>query len=161
MKRRTPAALFLSALALATGLVVHEGYRGQAYDDGGGVQTLGFGSTTHADGTPVKAGDTTTPVRALVRLAKHVDQTEKAMRACIGPVPLYQHEWDAYVELAYNIGSGAFCGSTLVKLLHKKPPDYAGACAQILRWNKDNGQVIPGLVTRRQDEYRLCMGIQR
>lgn len=27
-------------------------------------------------------------------------------------VPLHQHEYDAFLSLAYNIGLGAFCGST-------------------------------------------------
>lgn len=147
----------LSAVGL-TYLASDEGYRGNSYPDGGGVQTVGFGTTTHPDGTPVKAGEKTTPVRALIALQAHVDQTEKAMHACIGNVPLYQYEWDAYVRLAYNIGSRAFCGSTLVKRLHQSPPDYAEACRQILRWNKDNGKVIPGLVKRREREYAQCIG---
>lgn len=153
-----PAVLMLSVAGLIGGIVSHEGYRDTAYNDGGGVQTVGFGTTTHPDGTPVKPGERTTPVRALIMLNAHVNQTEQAMRACIGPVPLAQNEWDAYVSLAYNIGSGAFCGSTLVKKLHELPPDYAGACIQIKRWNKDNGKVIPGLVNRREREYRQCMG---
>jgi lysozyme len=153
-----PAMLVLSAAGLVSGIAVNEGYKDTTYSDGGGVQTIGFGTTTHPDGTPVKPGERTTPVRALIMLNTHVNKTEQAMRTCIGPVPLAQFEWDAYVSLAYNIGSGAFCGSTLVKKLHESPPDYAGACAQIKRWNKDNGKVIPGLVNRREREYRQCMG---
>lgn len=152
------AGLVLSAAGL-TYIASDEGYRDTAYNDGGGVQTVGFGTTTHPDGSPVKSGEKTTPVRALIALQAHVNQTEQTMKACIGQVPLYQHEWDAYVSLAYNIGSGAFCGSTLVKKLHDSPPDYAGACAQIKRWNKDNGLVIPGLTKRREREYRQCMGL--
>lgn len=153
--RLVPAALTLSALGLA-GIAVHEGYRPRAYDDGVGVQTVGFGTTTRADGSPVKPGDTTTPERAVVRLAVDADAIQQRMRACIGEVPLYPHEWDAYVSLAYNIGPGAFCGSTLVKKLKTMPPDYAGACDQLLRWTKAGGRELPGLVRRRQAEHRLC-----
>ncbi|MEW5770329.1 MAG: lysozyme [Pseudomonadota bacterium] len=153
--RLVPAALTLSALGLA-GIAVHEGYRPRAYDDGVGVQTVGFGTTTRADGSPVKPGDTTTPERAVVRLAVDADAIQQRMRACIGEVPLYPHEWDAYVSLAYNIGPGAFCGSTLVKKLKTMPPDYAGACDQILRWTRAGGRELPGLVRRRQAEHRLC-----
>jgi lysozyme len=138
------------------GIAVHEGYRPRAYDDGVGVQTVGFGTTTRADGSPVKPGDTTTPERAVVRLAVDADAIQQRMRACIGEVPLYPHEWDAYVSLAYNIGPGAFCGSTLVKKLKTMPPDYAGACDQLLRWTKAGGRELPGLVRRRQAEHRLC-----
>ncbi|MBD3816447.1 MAG: lysozyme [Halothiobacillus sp.] len=155
--RAIVATLALSALGL-TYIASDEGYQGTAYNDGGGVQTIGFGTTTHPDGSPVKRGEKTDPVRALIALQGHVTNTEAAMRQCIGDVPLYQHEWDAYVSLAYNIGTGAFCGSTLVKKLHESPPDYVGACAQIKRWNKDNGLVIPGLTKRREREYKQCMG---
>ena len=163
------AGLVLSAVGL-TYIASDEGYRDTAYNDGGGVQTNGFGTTTHADGTPVKRGEKTDPVRALIALQAHASKDEDAMRQCIGDVPLYQHEWDAYVRLAYNIGIGksgvvdGFCYakrggySGLVTALHQNPPDYAGACTEIKRWNKDNGRVIPGLVARREREYRQCVG---
>jgi lysozyme len=79
------------------------------------------------------------------------------MRACIGDVPLYQNEWDAYVSLSYNIGTSGFCSSTLVKRLKKRPPEYIAACTEILRWNRGGGRVLDGLTKRRQAEYKQCM----
>lgn len=154
--RLTPTMLTVSALAVA-GIALHEGYRSRAYDDGVGVQTVGYGSTIRDDGSPVKAGDTVTPERAVVMLARDADRIGREIAACIGPVPLAQHEFDAYVSLAYNIGSDAFCRSTLVKRLKANPPDYAAACAEIKRWTRAGGRELPGLVKRRQAEYRLCM----
>jgi len=153
--RILPIFLALSATGLI-GMAVHEGYRFYAYDDGVGVQTVGFGTTRHGNNTPVQRGDTMSVERALVRLGDDVSQKERQMRACLGPVPLYPHEWDAYVSLTYNIGGAAFCRSTLVRKLKASPPDYPGACAEILRWNRAGGAVMRGLVTRRQDEFRLC-----
>ncbi|MHB9021321.1 MAG: lysozyme [Halothiobacillus sp.] len=158
MKNRFPIAVLLLSGASLVGIALNEGYQSQAYDDGGGVQTIGFGTTIHADGSSVKSGEQTTPTRALVELGQHVSKTENQMRTCIGEVPLYQYEWDAYVSLAYNIGTGAFCGSTLVKKLKQMPPDYVQACIQIKRWNKDNGRVVQGLVKRRAAEYTQCVG---
>jgi len=109
----------------------------------------------------VKKGDTITVERALIRLGQDVGVFESEMRRCIGDVPLYQHEWDAYVSLAYNIGYGGFCKSSIVKSLKQKPPDYAGACEAILLWNKAGGKVLPGLVKRRQAEYQQCRGITK
>jgi len=158
MKTRLSIALLsLSAAGLA-GIAIHEGYRSRAYDDGVGVQTMGFGTTRHPDGRPVAPGDRVTPERALVMLAHDAARIEREIKMCIGDVPLHPHEWDALVSLAYNIGSAAFCKSTLVKRLKADPPDYAGACAEILRWNKAGGRVLPGLVKRREEEYRRCMG---
>lgn len=158
--RTAAAALALSAAGLI-GIALHEDYRGAAYlPTAQDRPTIGYGATTRADGTPVRPGDRTTPTRALVKLGADVSATERALQAqdCIGAVPLTQGEWDAYVSLAYNIGAGAFCGSTAARLLRRVPPDYAGACAQILRWVYQAGRKLPGLVARRQAEYAQCMG---
>ncbi|MBF0256823.1 MAG: lysozyme [Gammaproteobacteria bacterium] len=142
------AALALSGAALV-GVANHEGFRGAAYKDPVGVPTIGFGTTQG-----VKMGDKITPERALVRLLADADAMQKQMRACIGDVPLHQHEWDAFVSLTYNIGSAAFCRSSLVQRL--KQQDYAGACRAILPWNKAGGRVLAGLTKRRQAEFALC-----
>lgn len=155
MIRRAAATLVLSAAALV-GIAQWESYVEVAAPPvAGDVPTNGFGTTRNPDGSPVKAGDTTTPARALVRLLADADQYARAVRRC-APVPMHQHEFDAYVSLAYNIGPGAFCSSTLAKKLNAG--DYAEACRQILRWDKFKGRPLRGLTLRRQAEYRLCTG---
>ena len=144
------SALALSASALV-GIAVHEGYSPVAYRPvPGDVPTIGFGTT---DG--VKMGDRTDPVQALTRKLADVQRFEGALRQCVR-VPLHQHEYDAFLSLAYNIGPGAFCGSTLVRRLNAG--DYAGACAEILRWDRFQGQPLRGLTLRRQAEHRQCSG---
>jgi lysozyme len=143
-------ALTLSASALV-GIAVHEGYRGEAYIPvKGDKPTLGYGTT---DG--VKPGDTIEPVQALVRKLADVQRFEGALKQCVR-VPLHQYEYDAFLSLAYNIGPGAFCGSTLVRRLNAG--DYAGACAEILRWDRFRGEPLRGLTLRRQAENRQCLG---
>lgn len=149
--RVTLAGLTLSASALV-GIAVHEAYRPVAYlPTPNDVPTIGFGTTGN-----VRMGDTITVERALVRLLADADKFQQELKACIGDVPMHQHEWDAYVSWAYNVGSGAACRSTLVRRLRAR--DYEGACTELLRWTKQAGRELPGLVKRRQDEYRLCMG---
>lgn len=144
------ASLTLSATALV-GLVVHEGWSERPIQPlPGDKLTIGFGTT---DG--VKPGDRITPPQALVRALQDVQKFEGALKQCV-KVPLHQYEYDAYVSLSYNIGSKAFCGSTLVRKLNAG--DYPGACAEILRWNRFRGQPIRGLTIRREAEYRQCMG---
>lgn len=151
MTRMRIAALTLSASALV-GIAVHEGYRDRAYIPvKGDVPTIGFGDT-HG----VKPGDRTDPVRALIRLNQHAEAFQREMRQCIGDVPMHQHEWDAIISWAYNVGTPAACKSTLVRRL--KAGDYAGACRELLRWDKFQGKALPGLTKRRQDEFRQCMG---
>lgn len=149
--RQAIAALTVSA-ALLVGIATHEGYVETAAPPvPGDVPTNGFGST----GADIKLGDKTTPVRALVRLLADADRHAQAVKRC-APVPMYQHEFDAYVSLTYNIGASAFCSSTLTKKLNAG--DYVGACREILRWDKFKGQPLPGLTKRRQSEYQQCIG---
>lgn len=148
--RRAVAALGASAVALV-GIALHEGFRDRAYDDGVGVQTIGFGTTAG-----VKAGDRITVERALVRLADDVGAMERGLQACMAGVRLHQHEWDALVSWTYNVGVGAACRSTLVK--RARMGDYAGMCAELSRWTMAGGRELPGLVKRRADERARCEG---
>lgn len=153
---RKPIAALAVTAALAAGVSQHEGFEDKAYmptkED---RPTLGYGTTFHPDGTPVKMGETITKERALVYLHNDLDKFASAVKRC-APVPMHDHEFGAYVSLTYNIGEANFCKSTLVKRL--KAFDYAGACKEILRWDKQKGVVLRGLTKRRQDEYRICMG---
>jgi len=149
------AALSMSAAALVA-LVAQEGYRDKAYIPVPGDRpTLGHGSTTHADGRPVKLGDTTTPTKALARTMMDVDKFQGAMRQCVR-VPLYQHEYDSLVQFAYNIGPDALCKSTLMRKLNAG--DYAGACNEMTKWVYAGGRKVQGLVNRREAERKLCLG---
>ena len=149
--RRLIAALALSATGLV-GIVAHEGYTDRAVIPvKGDVPTIGFGTTGG-----VKMGETITPPKALARALTDVQKFEGALKQCV-TVPLHQHEYDAFVSLAYNIGEGAFCRSTLVRELNKA--NYLGACREILRWDYANGQRLPGLTKRREAEYRQCLGV--
>lgn len=155
-KKRMGAGVLALSAAVVAAIAGFEGYSSKAYIPvPGDVPTLGHGTTKHPDGTPVKMGDTTTPARAMELLRHDANRFAKAVQRC-SPVPMYQHEYDAFVSLTYNIGEGAFCGSTAAKLL--RAGDYAGACKQILRWNKMDGKVLPGLTNRRKAEYKMCMG---
>jgi lysozyme len=148
---RTPIfGLGISGIALI-GLLVAEGYRDHAYIPvAGDVPTIGFGTTEN-----VKMGDKVTVTQALNRAMVDVQKFEGAIKSCV-KVPLHQYEYDAYTSLAYNIGSGAFCRSTLVKLLNQEK--YQEACKQILRWDFFKGKPLRGLTVRREKEYQQCIG---
>lgn len=146
--------LAIGACALsATGLIVilgYEGYSDTAYIPvSGDVPTIGFGTTEG-----VKIGDTITPEKAIERAYRDIQKTESAIHKCVD-VPLSQGEYDAFTSLAYNIGTSAFCSSTLVKKLNQR--DYAGACEEIRRWVFVKGKKVQGLVNRREKEYSICM----
>jgi lysozyme len=150
-ERKHIATISLSATALVA-LLLHEGYRENAYTPvAGDVPTIGFGTTTG-----VKLGDRTNPEKALTVAMRDVQGFEGAIKSCV-TVPLHQYEYDAYTSLAYNIGSNAFCRSTLVRKLNAQ--DYVGACNQILRWDNFKGKPLAGLTKRRQEEHKKCLGL--
>jgi len=150
-ERKHIATISLSATALVA-LLLHEGYRENAYTPvAGDVPTIGFGTTTG-----VKLGDRTSPERALTVAMRDIQGFEGAIKECV-TVPLHQYEYDAYTSLAYNIGSNAFCKSTLVRKLNDQ--DYVGACNQILRWDQFKGKPLAGLTKRRQEEHKKCLGL--
>ena len=151
--RVVPQVLALSAVGLIA-IAVTEAWRDTTYlptkDD---VPTIGFGHT----GEAAKPGAKIPVERGLILLANDVSKTETRLRECIN-VPLYQHEWDAYVSWAFNVGADAACKSTLVRKLHAG--DYAGACAELSRWVYQGKTVLPGLVKRRAEERARCEGKQ-
>ena len=150
------ATLTLSAAAFV-GILTREGYTDNAVIPvPGDVPTIGFGTTEG-----VKMGDKTTPVAAAQRALVDASHYEGAMKQCV-KAPLNQKEYDVYVDFSYNIGSHAFCNSTLVKKLNAG--DYAGACEQILVWKKFQGfdcstpgnKLCMGLWKDRQRSHQLC-----
>ncbi len=159
---RSAVALMVLAASTLVGIAVHEGYKGNdAYIPvPGDVPTIGFGSTNG-----VKMGDKTTPVRSLVRLLAEVEGVYAAgVKRCV-TVSLYQHEYEAYVSLAYNIGVAAFCRTAkpgkpqnLIDLINTQ--QYAAACERIDAFKYGPGRkVLPGLVKRRAEERTLCEGL--
>lgn len=149
-KRLAVGVLSLSATGLI-GIASYEGFSEKAYIPiKGDVPTIGFGSTEG-----VKMGDAITVPQALDRLRRDITVAESAISRCVR-VPLSQGELDAYTSLAFNIGTDAFCRSTLVVKLNGG--DYAGACEEIKRWVYAGGRRVPGLVSRREKEYAACVG---
>ncbi|MEO7558713.1 MAG: glycoside hydrolase family 24, partial [Nitrosospira sp.] len=112
---RSAIAVMVLAASTLVGIAVHEDYKNEAYIPApGDVPTIGFGTTAG-----VRMGDKTTPTRSLVRLLEEVEGVYAAgVKKCV-TAPLYQHEYEAYVSLAYNIGVAGFCR----KALPGKPPN--------------------------------------
>lgn len=131
-----------------------EGKRLTAYDDGVGVWTIGFGTTTYPNGTKVKKGDTCAEYQAKAYMAHDLKKFESAVNNAV-TVPLNQNQFDALVSLAYNIGTNAFSGSTLVKKLNSN--DFRGAADQFDVWVNAGGKRMQGLVNRRAKEKALFL----
>lgn len=130
-----------------------EGCRLTAYPDPGSKDgnpwTIGWGST----GPDIQRGTVWTQRKADNRFAADLAKFGKKVRDAIGGAPTTQHQFDAMVSLAYNIGIGGFTGSTVLR--KHKAGDYAGAKAAFAMWNKNDGKVMAGLTRRRAAEAAL------
>ncbi|WP_149425242.1 glycoside hydrolase family protein [Oryzomicrobium terrae] len=156
--------LSLSAAGLVA-TVSNEGYTDTAVIPvKGDVPTNGFGSTRREDGSPVQLGDRTTPPRAIRRAMRDMREFEGSLKKCMGDVELFQHEYDAYVDLAYNVGGAAVCKSSIPRKLQAE--QYEAACRTILDFRKaqgrdcslpENRRICGGIWTRRQEMAHLCL----
>ena len=133
-----------------------EGLRLNAYDDGVGVWTIGFGTTIYPNGIKVKRGDTCTTEQAKAYMAHDLKKFESTVNSAV-TVPINQNQFDALVSLTYNIGIGAFTKSTLLKKLNSG--DYKGASDQFDVWIKAGGKRLDGLVKRRAKEKAWFLAV--
>ena len=134
-----------------------EGLRLEAYLDSANIYTIGFGSIRYPNGNKVKLGDKITKAQAKEYKLHDLKEFESTVNTSV-KVPLTQNQYDALVSLSYNIGSGAFKNSTLLKKLNSG--DYKGAAEQFLLWNKVNSKKVQGLVNRREAERNLFLSEQ-
>ena len=125
-----------------------EGCKLTAYQDQVGVWTIGYGHT----GPDVVAGLTITLEQAQALLARDVSSAATCVNNVVA-VELNQLEFDALVDFVFNLGTGAFQGSTLLRDLNAG--DFAGAAAQFDAWDHAGGAVVAGLLRRRQAETAL------
>lgn len=118
-------ALSFSAAGFA-GLVAHESYTSMAViPTVNDRPTVGFGSTFRDDGTPVRMGDTITPVQAIKRTQAHIANSETKLKRCVTG-DLSQAEYDILVNFSYQYGEFATCKSTMVREINAG--NYAAAC---------------------------------
>ncbi len=125
----------------------------KAYPDpgtGGDPWTIGWGST----GPEVTPETVWTQQQAEESLDKHL------LYFCAGVLKLSPNllkepsrRLAAIISFAYNCGLRNYRISTLKKRVDAS--DWAGACEEIVKWNKAGGRILPGLTRRRQAEAAL------
>lgn len=132
-----------------------EGFRKNAYPDPGSANgkpvTIGYGQTRR-NGRPIQLGETITEAEAITWLQTELARVGEVVERAV-KVPLTDNQFGALVSFTYNVGDNAFKQSTLLKKLNGG--DYASVPAQMARWNKNDGKVMPGLVNRRAAEAGL------
>ena len=123
-----------------------EEFRGYAYVCPAGLWTIGYGHTDR-----VKPTDKIDLAQGEAYLRQDLEIVERCLNAL--KLELNQNQYDALCSLIFNIGTGNFLRSTLLKDLQAK--QYDKASAEFLKWRKANGKVLKGLEARRKDEQEL------
>lgn len=159
LKKKLIAAGIVAALPI---VAYFEGTRLPAYLDPIGKPTICRG---HTQG--VKLGQTASLDQCDAFTVADLLAANAVVNSCV-TVPLLDHQRAAFTSFTYNVGRGAknvkdgFCvlksgaPSTLVTMLNKG--DATGACQQMQLWTKARGRVLPGLISRRKEEVKLCLG---
>ena len=133
-----------------------EGLRLEAYQDSVGVWTIGYGTTSRAGiGVTVGPGMKISQSEAERYLQDALDKFgEKILPGFTRqPTP---DQYGAMISLAYNIGPTAFLKSTCLRRFNAG--DIEGAADALTWFNKAGGQVLRGLVRRREAEAALMLG---
>ena len=127
-----------------------EGCELTAYRCSADVPTIGYGHTVG-----VSDGDTCTQEEAETMLAEDLVEFEDYVKNYV-EFELQQNEFDALVAWTYNLGPKNLSESTLLKELNAG--NLEEVPRQMKRWNRAGGEVLDGLIRRREAESRLFKG---
>ena len=139
----------VSALALAvTTIGSWEGKKNDPYIDLAGIPTVCYGETrvSMRRYTDKECRD---------MLEKATEGFQKEVLRCTPTLRDKPYQLAAATSLAYNIGSKAYCGSTVARRFNSG--DIKGGCESFWMWRVSNGRVVQGLVNRRADETKICL----
>ena len=126
-----------------------EGCKLKAYKCPAGIWTIGYGHTSAAGAPEVVQGMTITQAEANDILRQDLVKYETGVKALVKQ-PLTQNQFDVLVDFAYNAGVGALKSSTLLKKINAG--EFDAVPAELMKWTKGGGKVLPGLVNRRRAE---------
>ena len=143
-------AILLASASMVYSIKQDEGREYKPYSDLVGVLTVCDGIT----GPDVIPGKTYTDQECNALTIKNVEKHGSELLDCIH-VRITQPMYEALAGWAFNVGTGAACKSTAIKLINQGR--YYAGCKDLLRWDKAGGRVVRGLTLRRQRDSDACI----
>ena len=131
-----------------------EGLRLSAYQDSGGIWTVGYGHTGPDVQSDRRVTDFEAEALLRVDLRDAIACVNRAVR-----VSIQQNHFDALVDFCFNAGRGNFLRSNLLTQLNAS--NLEGTASQFGTWIHVNGNILPGLVRRRAAETAMFLGQYR
>jgi lysozyme len=132
----------------------HEGLSLKPYLCPAKIPTIGYGNTYYSDGKRVTLLDKDITKQQAFEMFKEIANRFAKRVDELVTSNINQNQFNALVSFAYNVGTGNFSSSTLLKKINKNPNDLT-LKAEFLRWNKAGGKVLNGLTNRRNEEADL------
>lgn len=144
---------------LVSGVALWEGKRNTSYEDLAGVLTVCYGYT----GKDIVRGKKYSDKECETLLRKEIVEHSKGVVQCINK-PMEERHYNAFVLMAYNVGTSGFCNSRAARLFNEGKIEEA--CRAIAytpsgtpAWSYVNKtQFVQGLHNRRLYEMRTCLG---
>lgn len=162
----------VSAIALALALPPlreDEGKRNLTYLDLVNIPTACYGHT----GPDVKMGQWRSDAECEALLTADAREFMAGTARCVPGLQTRPYQWAASTRLAFNIGTGGFCGSTAARRFNAG--NWRGGCDAFKLWRratyarrqpgvdclqrKDGKWAceVPGLISRRKREGKQCL----
>jgi lysozyme len=132
----------------------HEGLSLKPYLCPAKIPTIGYGNTYYADGKRVTLLDKDINKQQAFDMFKEIANRFAKRVDTLVTSNINQNQFNALVSFAYNVGTGNFSSSTLLKKINKNPDDLT-IKDEFLKWNKAGGKVLNGLTNRRNEEADL------
>ncbi len=135
-----------------------EGLRTTAYIDPVGKLTIGYGTTNDAGVGTITKGMKITAERAEEMLVDSLPKYEAGVMRALKRSP-NDNQFSAMVSFAYNVGEGAFAGSSVCKLFNAGNVQGAADALRLWKYGTVGGKkvVLDGLVNRREAERQLFL----
>lgn len=132
----------------------HEGLKLKPYLCPAKIPTIGYGNTYYPDGKRVTLLDKDITKQQAFDMFKEIANRFAKRVDALVTSNINQNQFNSLVSFAYNVGTGNFSTSTLLKKVNKNPNDLT-IKDEFLRWNKAGGKVLNGLTNRRNEEADL------
>lgn len=153
---RKPAALIKASDEFKQALIEEEGVRYTVYRDVAGYPTVGVGHLVRpADN--LRVGDRVSDEQVLEFLEQDLEIAERGVRILVGDLPLYQHEFDALLDLIYNVGLGNVSERESPRLNKAIDNGDYEAIAAELDYTHAGGKVARGLEFRSERRAKIFM----
>ncbi len=156
---RKPANRMSVSESFKEALIEEEGVREVVYRDVAGYPTVGVGHLV----TPkdkLRVGDRISYDRILDLLNQDLEIAEQGVARLVGDLPLYQHEFDALVDLVFNVGEGNVSPDKSPRLNAAIERGDYQAIADELDYRHAAGSVAKGLIYRSERRANMFMSAE-